>query len=63
LTAKFKHLRAALKVWKTSLSNLKVAIDNVKLVLAFLQFIEEFRDLTIPSGISKAFLNLSFRIS
>jgi exonuclease III len=56
LTAKFKNLRAALKVWKASLSNLKVAIDNVKLVLAFLQFIEELRDLTIPEWNFKGIL-------
>jgi hypothetical protein len=47
LTAKFKNLRKALKIWKGSLSNLKQNITNVKLVLSLLTFIEEFRDLSI----------------
>ena len=47
LTAKFKNLRRALKIWKHSLSNLKASISKVKLVLFFLTLIEEFRDLTI----------------
>lgn len=48
LTAKFKNLRTALKIWKANLSNLKSTIGSVKVVLDFLQVIEEFRDLSVP---------------
>lgn len=48
LTAKFKNLRKALKIWKTSLSNLNINITNVKLVLSLLSIMEEFRDLSLP---------------
>jgi len=47
ITAKFKHLRHALKQWNQSLSSLKDNIVNVKLILSFLSFIEEFRDLSL----------------
>jgi len=47
LSAKFKNLRRALKIWKNSLSNLKATIAKVKLVLSFFTLIEEFWDLTI----------------
>jgi hypothetical protein len=56
LTAKFKNLRLALKLWKASLSNLKNVIDNVKIVLDFIQVIEEFRDLSIAEWNFKHFL-------
>lgn len=48
ITAKFKNLRNFLKDWSRNLSNLKVEIQNVKLVLILLLYIEEFRDLTLP---------------
>ena len=35
ITAKFKNLRRVLKDWQRNLSNLKLAIENVKLVLTF----------------------------
>jgi hypothetical protein len=47
ITAKFKNLRKVLKQWKHSLSNLKANISNVKLMLQFLNFLEECRDLSL----------------
>ena len=47
LTSKFKNLRKVLKIWKLSLSNLKQNISHVKLVLDFLNLIEDFRDLSL----------------
>ena len=35
ITAKFKNLRRVLKDWQRNLSNLELAIENVKLVLTF----------------------------
>jgi len=61
LTAKFKNLRAALKTWKSSISNLKTATGNVKLVIAFLQIIEEFRDLSIPKRNFRHLLELELQ--
>lgn len=47
IIAKFKRLGVALKSWKSTLSNLKISIANVKLVLYFVTLLEEFRDLYI----------------
>jgi len=47
LTAKFKALRSALRSWQAQLSNLKITIANVKLVISFLDIIEEWRDLSL----------------
>jgi hypothetical protein len=47
ITAKFKNLRKVLKNWKRSLSNLKQNITNVKLTLDLLNFLEDFRDLSL----------------
>lgn len=47
VTAKFKNLRRVLKSWSLQLSNLKRNIANVKLVLSFLELLEESRDLSI----------------
>lgn len=47
ITAKFKNLRKVLKHWRHSLSNLKANISKVKLVLQFLNFLEECRDLSL----------------
>jgi hypothetical protein len=47
ITAKFKNLRRVLKEWKQTLSNLKEIISNVKLILTFINFLEEFRDLSL----------------
>lgn len=48
ITSKFKNLRKVLKDWQRNLSNLKLTIENVKLVLTFFLYLEEFRDLSIP---------------
>jgi hypothetical protein len=48
ITAKFKNLRRVLRDWKQTLSGLKDNIQNVKLVLSFLNLLEEFRDLSLP---------------
>jgi hypothetical protein len=47
LSAKFKALRAALRIWQSKLSNLKQTIANIKLVISFLDCIEEWRDLSL----------------
>ena len=47
ITAKFKNLRKTLKDWSHTLSNLKETIERVKLVLDLLNFLEEFRDLSL----------------
>jgi len=47
ITAKFKNLRRVLKAWQAHLSSLKANIHNIKLVLAFLEILEEFRDLSL----------------
>ena len=47
ITAKFKNLRRVIKAWQSQLSSLKVIISNVKLILSFLGYLKEFRDLTI----------------
>ena len=48
LTAKLKNLRRVLKAWKQQLPKLAVIINNIKLVLHFLETIELFRDLSLP---------------
>lgn len=47
ITAKFKNLRQTLKTWGRSLSRLQQTITNVKMVLSFLNFLEEYRDLSL----------------
>jgi thymidylate synthase len=47
LTAKFKSFRVALRSWQSHLSNLKATIGNIKLVISFLDTIEERRDLSV----------------
>ena len=56
ITAKVKNLRMALRNWKRSMSNLKTNILNVKLILVFLCFVEDFRDLSIVEWNFKAIL-------
>jgi hypothetical protein len=38
ITTKFKNLRKILKQWKQSLSNMHENIQNVKLLLSFMNF-------------------------
>jgi hypothetical protein len=47
LMDKFKNLRRILRCWYTQISNLASSIQNNKLVLNFLDTIEEYRDLTL----------------
>ena len=47
ITAKFKNLRRVIEAWQSQLSSLKAVISNVKLILTFLGFLEEFRDLAL----------------
>jgi hypothetical protein len=47
LMAKFKNLRRVLKCWYANTSNLVRNIKNNKLLLGFLDKMEEFRDLTL----------------
>ena len=47
ITVKFKNLRKVLKEWKKSLSNLQQNITNVKLTLYLINFLEDFRDLSL----------------
>jgi hypothetical protein len=47
LVAKFKNLIRVLKNWYTQLSNLAATITNNKLVMQFLDSLEEFWDLSL----------------
>jgi hypothetical protein len=58
LTAKFKFLRNALKTWQSQISNLKITIENIKLVISFLDAIEECRDQTLQEWNFRDILNL-----
>jgi hypothetical protein len=40
-------LRRVLRAWQGQLSSLKANIENVKIILQFLEVLEDFRDLTI----------------
>jgi hypothetical protein len=47
VTAKLKNLRRVLRAWQGQLSNLNTTINNSKVMLSFLDMIEESRDLTL----------------
>ena len=47
ITAKFKSLRKALREKQASMVNLKSMISNIKLIILFLDLIEESRDLSL----------------
>lgn len=55
ITAKFKNLRKTLKQWKQTLSALKECIHHTKLILSFMNILEEFRDPSLMNGISEGF--------
>lgn len=57
ITAKFKSLRGALRSWQSQLSNIKVTIYNIKLVISFLDVIEEWRDLSLEEWNFREILN------
>jgi hypothetical protein len=44
---KFKNLRRVLRTWQLQLSNLASVISNNKMVILFLDILEEFRDLSL----------------
>jgi hypothetical protein len=47
LTAKFKYTRKILKDWQRSLPNIDKTVGQIKLLIEFIDFIEEHRDLSI----------------
>lgn len=47
ITAKFKKLRKALREKQASISNLKIVINNTKMLIQFLDLMEECRDLSL----------------
>jgi hypothetical protein len=47
LHAKFKTLRKVPRQWHSQISNLTKVIENNKVTLAFLDTLEEFRDLAL----------------
>lgn len=57
LTAKFKTLRSNLKSWQAQMANMKRTIANVKLIISFLDSIEEWRDLALHEWNFREILN------
>lgn len=57
ITAKCKNLKKVLRVWQQQLSSLKVNISKVKLILNFLEVIEEYRDLSVGEWNFKTILS------
>lgn len=51
ISVKLKALRKGLKKWSKSLSKLQLLIKNCNAVIAFLDSIENLRDLTFLNGI------------
>lgn len=47
IMAKFKILRKTLKEWVSDISNLSITINNTKMLLNFVDVMEETRDLTV----------------
>jgi hypothetical protein len=47
VTTKLKNLRRVLRAWQGQLSNLNITINNNKVMLSFLDMIEESRDMTL----------------
>jgi len=47
ITAKLKVLRKRLKEWQASMTNLKTLISNVRLVILFLEVLEDYIDLSL----------------
>jgi hypothetical protein len=61
LMAKFKNLRRVLRVWHSKLSNLAATITSNKLVLQFLDILEEFRDLSVEEWNFRALVHENLR--
>lgn len=47
ITAKFKKLKQSLRVWQASMTTLKTAINNVRLIIHFLEVLGDYRDLSL----------------
>jgi hypothetical protein len=47
VTTKLKNLRRVIRAWQGQLSNLNITINNNKVMLSFLDMIEESRDMTL----------------
>ncbi|XP_066391692.1 uncharacterized protein [Miscanthus floridulus] len=47
ITAKLKVLRKRLKEWQASMTNLKTLISNVRIVILFLEVLEDYIDLSL----------------
>jgi hypothetical protein len=47
ISAKLKNLRKALRVWQASMTNLRTTIANTKLILLFIDVINDHRDLSL----------------
>lgn len=48
ITTKLKILRKRLREWQASMTILKTLISNVRLIILFLEVLEDFRDLSLP---------------
>lgn len=57
ITAKFKILRKDLRELQANIANLKSLISNVRLIILFLEVLEEYRDLSLPEWNFKELLN------
>lgn len=57
LMAKFKNLRRVLKTWQKHISSLSANIENVKLTLSLMEFLEEHRDLSLEEWNFKKLLS------
>lgn len=55
IMARFKNLRRVLKAWHAHISSLALLIENIKILIHFLEVIEEFRDPSFQSGILSPF--------
>jgi hypothetical protein len=55
--ARFKNIRRVLRAWQAHISNLSLLIDNIKLIIHFLDVLEEYRDLSIFECGFKELLN------
>jgi hypothetical protein len=48
--SKFKTLRKILRRWHSKISNLAKVIENIKVIIFFLDTLEETRDLSLEEG-------------
>jgi hypothetical protein len=57
INAKFKVLRKKLREWQASIASLATLIKNVRLIILFMDVLEEFRDLSLYEWNFKEILN------